>query len=246
MTQDHHETTGTDLGATSDAERSDRVASRVEEALAHTFHYHLADQSGQSLTDAQRREVLTTLFAEIYDGIGRDLFVATPVELLDQFSVMSVIKDHDTQGLLRLALTSFMTAYANPRTTDRAHQILMMMAAISPDREALDNPDGDAYVPLGTDTIVQSVLAEMESAAADDHHALPRKSASPFMTTTKRKLEVNLRTRFPEHTIKAPVFSVRFRDEDALVVLATRYPGTLPEEIDGVRVEFAITHQERL
>lgn len=235
MTQDQRETTGTDI-----------IASCVEEAMAHTFHCHLADQSGQSLTDEQRRVVLTTLFAEIYDGIGRDLFVAIPVELLDQFAVMSVIKDHDTQGLLRLALTSFMTAYANPRTTDRAYQTLMMMAAISHDREDLDNPDSDAYAPLEADAIVQSILAEMESAAVDDYHALPRKSASPFMTSTKRKLEVNLRTRFPEHTIKAPVFSVRFRDEDALVVLATRYPGTLPEEIDGVRIEFAITNQERL
>jgi len=70
------------------------------------------------------------LFAEIIKGMGADRFSETPVELLDQFAVMSVIKNHDTGGLLRSLVNSFLIAYSTPETADRAYLALMQLEAL--------------------------------------------------------------------------------------------------------------------
>jgi len=107
------------------------LASRVEAAMQHTFRLELADAvSGKPFAPEQRREHLMILFAEIIKGMGSDRFAETPVELLDQFAVMSVIKNHDTGGLLRSLVNSFLIAYSTPETADRAYLALTQLEAL--------------------------------------------------------------------------------------------------------------------
>ena len=67
-------------------------------------------------------------------------FLETPVERLDQFAVMSVVKNHDTAGLLRSLLNSFMIAYGCPETADRAFAALLELEALRAPRPGAD-PD---------------------------------------------------------------------------------------------------------
>lgn len=107
------------------------VAERVDVAMTHRFRCQLADpKTGGPLSDDERRETLTVLFSEIAKGMGVERFADTPVERLDQFAVMSVVNNHDTAGLLRSLVNSFMIAYANPDTSDQAFQALLKIEAL--------------------------------------------------------------------------------------------------------------------
>lgn len=107
------------------------VASRVEAALANTYRLELCDSlSGRALNAEERRFVLLILFAELARGLGRDHFAEIPVELLDQFAVTSVFKNHDTAGLLRSLVNSFLVAYSCPETADRAFAALLELEAL--------------------------------------------------------------------------------------------------------------------
>lgn len=107
------------------------VAKRVDIALLHQFRCELGDPAtGKAMAGEQRRKALTALFGEIAKGMGVERFAETPVERLDQFAVMSVVKNHDTAGLLRSLVNSFMIAYANPETSDRAFKALLNIEAL--------------------------------------------------------------------------------------------------------------------
>lgn len=105
------------------------IESRVEKAMEHPhFRLELADgKTGLPLTAEKRRESLRILFGEIIKGMGLERFAETPVELLDQFAVMSVVKDDDTAGLLRSLINSFVIAYSTPETSDRAFLALTQL-----------------------------------------------------------------------------------------------------------------------
>lgn len=107
------------------------ITDRVEMALKHTFRLELAHPStGQPMTRDERRDFLTRAFQEIVAGMGHDCFAETPVERLDQFAVMSVLKNHDTAGLLRSLVNSFMIAYSCPETADAAFEALVRLEAL--------------------------------------------------------------------------------------------------------------------
>lgn len=109
----------------------DLIRQRVDVALANRFRCELVSQaSGLPLPPEERRRTLTILFAELARGMGLDRFLETPVERLDQFAVMSVVKNHDTAGLLRSLLNSFMIAYSCPETVDRAFTALLGLEAL--------------------------------------------------------------------------------------------------------------------
>ena len=102
------------------------VKGHVDLALTHQFRLELADpKTGQPMSPNDRSEFLTRAFVEIAKGMGVERFMQTPPERLDQFAVMSVMKDHDTAGLLRSLVNSFMIAYACPETSDRAFAALV-------------------------------------------------------------------------------------------------------------------------
>ena len=108
------------------------IESRVEKAMEHPhFRLELADgKTGLPLSAEKRRESLRILFGEIIKGMGLERFAETPVELLDQFAVMSVMKNHDTAGLLRSLVNSFMIAYACPETSERAFAALVQIEGL--------------------------------------------------------------------------------------------------------------------
>ena len=108
------------------------IESRVEKAMEHPhFRLELADgKTGLPLSAEKRRESLRILFGEIIKGMGLERFAETPVELLDQFAVMSVVKDDDTAGLLRSLINSFVIAYSTPETSDRAVQALTQLEGL--------------------------------------------------------------------------------------------------------------------
>ena len=109
----------------------DLIRQRVDLALANRFRCELASPaSGRPLTPEERRHTLTILFTELARGMGMERFLETPVERLDQFAVMSVVKNHDTAGLLRSLLNSFMIAYGCPETADRAFAALLELEAL--------------------------------------------------------------------------------------------------------------------
>lgn len=107
------------------------VRERVDVALANRFRCELANPgTGQPFSREERRQALTVLFTELVKGMGIERFLETPVERLDQFAVMSLVKNHDTAGLLRSLVNSFMIAYACPETADRAFAALKEIEAL--------------------------------------------------------------------------------------------------------------------
>lgn len=107
------------------------IKSHVDGAMAHQFRLELVHpHTQQRMTPMQREEFLTLAFSEIAKGMGIDRFMQTPAERLDQFAVMSVMKNHDTAGLLRSLVNSFMIAYACPETSDRAFAALVQIEGL--------------------------------------------------------------------------------------------------------------------
>jgi len=105
------------------------LEARVESAMQQPhFRLELADgKTGLPLTPDERRESLRFLFGEMIKGMGIERFAETPVELLDQFAVMSVVQNHDTAGLLRSLMNSFVIAYSTPETAERAYLALTQL-----------------------------------------------------------------------------------------------------------------------
>lgn len=81
-------------------------------------------------TPEQVNEYLVRAFTDIAKRIGVDLFRQTPAILLDQLAVMSAVKGHDTAGLLKSAINSFLIAYSTPETHDRAYAHLEGLEAL--------------------------------------------------------------------------------------------------------------------
>lgn len=53
--------------------------------------------------------------------VGLHFLQMTPAALLEQLCIMSAIKDHDTAGMLKSLINSFLFAYVTPETVDQAY-----------------------------------------------------------------------------------------------------------------------------
>ncbi|MBA1218256.1 hypothetical protein EGJ51_18125 [Pseudomonas fulva] len=76
------------------------------------------------------QQYMQAAFADIARRLGVDLFRQTPAVLLEQLAVMSAIKDHDTAGLLKSVINSFMIAYTTPETHEQAYAHLQGLEAL--------------------------------------------------------------------------------------------------------------------
>lgn len=133
------------------------IRQRVEVALANRFRCELGSPAtGKALNPEERRQALTVLFTQLALGMGMDRFQETPVERLDQFAVMSVLKNHDTAGMLRSLLNSFMIAYGCPETADRAFAALLEL-------EALRAEIADAKGQPTRNPVLLAAAADLES-----------------------------------------------------------------------------------
>lgn len=103
------------------------IEQRVDEAMKHTFRLEIASGDGVPISQDKRRENLVVLFREIALGVGIENFLQIPLERLDQFAVMSLVKNHDTQGLIRSLVNSFMIAYSTPETSEVAFKTLVVL-----------------------------------------------------------------------------------------------------------------------
>lgn len=125
----------------------DLIRQRVDVALANRFRCELGSPTtGLPLPPDEHRQILTKLFTALARGMGLDRFLETPVERLHQFAVMSVVKNHDTAGLLRSLLNSFMIAYSCPETADRAFNALLELEALR--AEIADNRSQPTQNPV--------------------------------------------------------------------------------------------------
>lgn len=107
------------------------VQAHVALAMQHRYRMELAHpHTKEPMSQAQREDFLRKAFVEIAKGMGIDRFLQTPAERLDQFAVMSVVKEHDTAGLIRSLVNSFMIAYACPETCDRAFAALVQIEGL--------------------------------------------------------------------------------------------------------------------
>ena len=145
------------------------IKSHVDMAMAHQYRLELVHpHTQQRMTPVQREEFLTLAFAEIAKGMGVDRFLQTPAERLDQFAVMSVMKNHDTAGLLRSLVNSFMIAYACPETSEQAFQALVQIEGL---RAEVADSKGQGQMTNKPELQVAARELEMHlSAAAGPHH----------------------------------------------------------------------------
>lgn len=147
------------------------VAERVDIAISHRLRCELSSpETGKAMDETERRKVLTVLFAEIAKGMGVERFMETPVERLDQFAVMTVVNNHDTAGLIRSLVNSFMIAYSVPETSERAFKALLEI-------EALRAEVADSRAQQSTDVNLvnaanrlQAVLAGLVEDSSGDNH----------------------------------------------------------------------------
>ncbi len=82
------------------------------------------------ISEEKRLQYVGAAFTDIAQRLGVDLFRQTPVVLLEQLAVMSALKDHDTAGLLKSVINSFLITYITPETHDRAYAHLQGLEAL--------------------------------------------------------------------------------------------------------------------
>jgi hypothetical protein len=146
------------------------IKPQVDLAMAHQFRLELANKkSGMPMSPEERETFLMRAFTEIAKGMGLDRFAQTPAERLDQFAVMSVMKDHDTAGLLRSLVNSFMIAYSCPETSDRAFAALVQIEGL---RAEVADAKGQGRMSNKPELV----------AAAEALDAMLKRSAGPYHT----------------------------------------------------------------
>lgn len=77
------------------------------------------------ITPEQHRENRRLVMTDIAERVGLHFFEMTDAVLLDQLIAISVIQNHDTAGLLRSLINSFLIAYTKPETSVSAYQHLL-------------------------------------------------------------------------------------------------------------------------
>ena len=82
------------------------------------------NRDGSTMTPEQHRENRRLVMIDIAERVGLHFFEMTDAVLIDQLITVSVLQNHDTAGLLRSLINSFLIAYTKPETTILAYQQL--------------------------------------------------------------------------------------------------------------------------
>lgn len=72
----------------------------------------------------ERDRLIRTGMRDIAERLTPDILEILPVVAIEQLIVMSVTNNHDTAGLIKSLLNSFLAAYITPETSSRAFQHL--------------------------------------------------------------------------------------------------------------------------
>lgn len=82
------------------------------------------NEDGSPITSGQHRENRRRVLRDVAERLGLHFFEKTDAVLLDQLVTVSAIHNHDTAGLLRSLINSFLIAYTNAETTRQAYEHL--------------------------------------------------------------------------------------------------------------------------
>ncbi len=158
-----------DLDKEIDNEIAKMIKTKVDLAHPHQFRMErVSPGTGERMTADERRDFLTRSFVEISKGMGLDRFMHTPAERLDQYAVMTVMKNHDTQGMLRSLVNSFMIAYACPETADRAFAALVQIEGL---RAEVADSKGQGRMSNKPELVLAAEILDAQlREAAGPHH----------------------------------------------------------------------------
>lgn len=111
------------------------IAEAVDKKLAELAGIPIGSASGRRLelglsNPAAIPDVYRRGFTDVAERLGVPFFEQIPVVALDQLIVVSVTKDHDTAGLLKSLINSFLVAYVSPETSDRAYSHLVGLESL--------------------------------------------------------------------------------------------------------------------
>lgn len=79
---------------------------------------------GSLMTPDQHRESQRRVMTDIAQRVGLHFFQMTSAVMLDQLVVVSTVQKHDTAGLLKSLINSFLIAYTSKETSVQAYQQL--------------------------------------------------------------------------------------------------------------------------
>lgn len=79
---------------------------------------------GSLMTPSQLRDGKRRVMTDIAQRLGLHFFQMTDAVMLDQLIAVSAMQNHDTAGLLRSLINSFLITYTNQETTTLAFQQL--------------------------------------------------------------------------------------------------------------------------
>lgn len=78
-------------------------------------------------------EYIRNAMIDIGQRVGLHFLQITPAVALEQLCVASAVKNHDTAGLLKSLINSFLIAYVTPETSDQAYAHLVGLEALRQD-----------------------------------------------------------------------------------------------------------------
>lgn len=104
------------------------VQAKVAEALAIESGIRLA-RDGLPLPEAERRLLLEVAFRDIAKATSVDHLKTAPADLLENFAVIALQRNHSVQGELVQLIRLFLMAYADPATTHEATRLVTELEA---------------------------------------------------------------------------------------------------------------------
>lgn len=106
------------------------IDKKVAEAMALAPRLEVAP-GGKGLTEDERRWMLTASFREIVKATSLDNLMCAPAALLEQFSVLALLRNQNVKGELVQLIRVFMIAYAEPSTNREASACLDAMEKLA-------------------------------------------------------------------------------------------------------------------
>lgn len=109
---------------------------RIDRIIAQLRAMHSLDGTDEDAMDAPDQgdndiadedNVLKVLFSDVADTVGADFLDQVPPALLEQFCMMSLVRNEATGMLLRTLIIGFMKAYTNHDTSEQAVQALLVL-----------------------------------------------------------------------------------------------------------------------
>lgn len=113
-----------------------QIAEAVEAKLVELDTIPVGSLSGRRLELDNKlgaeatRDLMRRSMVDIAQRVGLHFFQLTPPVALEQVIIVSAARNHDTAGLIKSLINSFMIAYCTPETSERAYNQLLELEAL--------------------------------------------------------------------------------------------------------------------